>query len=64
LQIADCRLGCPTSESRTAIRGDPMHDEQLRKREQRKRRTKEFAKTIVELCRTLPRTREGSLIGG
>jgi four helix bundle protein len=41
-----------------------MNDDQFRKREEMKRRTKEFAKTIVGLCRKLPRTREGSLIGG
>ena len=31
--------------------------------EQMKRRTKEFAKKIIELCRALPNNREGGLIG-
>ena len=34
-----------------------MNEEQLKKR------TKEFAKRIIELCRTLPNNREGRLIG-
>ncbi len=29
-----------------------------------KRRTKEFAKDVIALCRQLPATREGRLIGG
>ena len=32
--------------------------------EQMKRRTKDFAKRIINLCRHLPDTREGRLIGG
>ena len=32
-------------------------------KEQLKHRTKEFAKDIVRLCRTLPNNREGRLIG-
>lgn len=32
--------------------------------EQMRRRTKEFAKAIIELCRRLPETREARLIGG
>lgn len=31
--------------------------------EQMKRRTKEFTKNIINLCRQLPETREGRLIG-
>ena len=31
--------------------------------EQMKKRTKEFAKQIIELCRQLPNNREGRLIG-
>lgn len=31
--------------------------------EQMKRRTKEFAKQIINMCRLLPETREGRLIG-
>ncbi len=31
--------------------------------EEMKKRTKEFAKTIIKLCRKLPNTREGKLIG-
>ena len=31
--------------------------------EQMKRRTKEFAKRVINLCRQLPTTREGRLIG-
>jgi four helix bundle protein len=31
--------------------------------EQMKRRTKEFAKQVINLCRQLPNTREGRLIG-
>ena len=31
--------------------------------EEMKKRTKEFAKTIIKLCRKLPNTREGRLIG-
>jgi four helix bundle protein len=31
--------------------------------EQMKKRTKEFAKQIINLCRQLPNTREGRLIG-
>jgi len=31
--------------------------------EQMKRRTKEFAKQVIHLCRQLPNTREGRLIG-
>ena len=31
--------------------------------EQMKRRTKEFAKQIIKLCRQLPNNREGRLIG-
>ena len=31
--------------------------------EQMKMRTKEFAKQVIELCRQLPNTREGQLIG-
>ena len=31
--------------------------------EQMKRRTKEFAKSIIKLCRLLPNNREGRLIG-
>ena len=32
--------------------------------EQMKARTKEFAKQVIYLCRELPRTQEGKLIGG
>jgi four helix bundle protein len=32
-------------------------------REQMKARTKEFAKRVINLCRKLPETREGQLIG-
>jgi four helix bundle protein len=32
--------------------------------EQMKTRTKEFAKRVINLCRQLPETREGRLIGG
>ncbi|MBD2182679.1 four helix bundle protein [Planktothrix sp. FACHB-1355] len=32
-------------------------------REQMKTRTKEFAKRVINLCRKLPETREGQLIG-
>ena len=32
-------------------------------REQMKKRTKEFAKRVIHLCRKLPETREGQLIG-
>ncbi len=35
----------------------PMNQEQM------KRRTKEFAKQVINLCRQLPNTREGRLIG-
>ena len=31
--------------------------------EEMKKRTKEFAKRIIRLCRSLPKTREGRLIG-
>ena len=31
--------------------------------EQMKKRTKDFAKEIIELCRKLPKNREGNLIG-
>ena len=31
--------------------------------EQMKRRTKEFAKRVIKLCRRLPNTRDGRLIG-
>jgi four helix bundle protein len=31
--------------------------------EQMKNRTKEFAKQVIKLCRQLPETREGRLIG-
>jgi four helix bundle protein len=32
--------------------------------EEMKKRTKEFAKQVINLCRQLPETREGRLIGG
>jgi four helix bundle protein len=32
-------------------------------KEEMKRRTKEFAKEIIKLCRSLPKNREGRLIG-
>jgi four helix bundle protein len=38
-------------------RGESMNQEQM------KNRTKEFAKQIIKLCRQLPETREGRLIG-
>ena len=48
LQIADCGL---------RIEGELMTKEEM------KRRTKEFAKEIIKLCRSLPKNREGRLIG-
>jgi len=39
------------------MRGEKMNQEQM------KMRTKEFAKQVINLCRQLPNTREGQLIG-
>jgi four helix bundle protein len=48
--IADCRLQIADLEARMDL-------------EQMKKRTQEFAKRVINLCRRLPDTREGQLIG-
>jgi four helix bundle protein len=50
--IADCRL-----KIADFIGGGPMDPEEM------KRRTKEFSKRVIGLCRELPTTREGRLTG-
>jgi four helix bundle protein len=57
LQIADCRLKERSAQQPVrAILGEMMNPEEMKKR------TKEFAKRVINLCRQLPRTEEARLI--